>query len=100
MHCLLRQQVLDGTNCDRATRAEVMDTFGRQHQIRVLFIECVCDDEDLLESNTKVSIGLTNTERANFSSGFRSRESEAAERFATGFPPRLLGTLRRLYICR
>lgn len=45
--------VLDGTNCDRATRAQVMDTFGRQHQIRVLFIECVCDDEDLLESNTK-----------------------------------------------
>jgi len=34
-----------------------MDTFGRQHQIRVLFIECVCDDEDLLESNTKVSNG-------------------------------------------
>ncbi|KAJ1521944.1 hypothetical protein ONE63_002275 [Megalurothrips usitatus] len=45
--------ILDGTNCDRATRAQVMDMFGRQHQIHVLFIECVCDDEDLLESNTK-----------------------------------------------
>lgn len=48
-------QILDGTTCDRATRAQVMDSFGRQHLIHVLFIECVCDDEDLLESNTKVS---------------------------------------------
>ena len=32
--------------------------FSRQHQIRVLFVECVCDDEDLLESNTKVSSAL------------------------------------------
>ncbi|KAE8744819.1 hypothetical protein FOCC_FOCC008543 [Frankliniella occidentalis] len=45
--------ILDGTNCDRSTRTQVTDTFTRQHQIRVLFIECVCDDEDLLESNTK-----------------------------------------------
>jgi predicted kinase len=46
---------LDGTNATRAQRENVHDyctTFG----CKLLFIESMCDDEDILSRNIKVSL--------------------------------------------
>lgn len=43
--------ILDGNLVTRAQRAEVYDYFSGQLGYRVLFIECVCEDQDALERN-------------------------------------------------
>jgi len=53
--CILLFQVLDGTNATRAQREHVHDyctTVG----CKLLFIESMCDDEDILSRNIKVSL--------------------------------------------
>jgi hypothetical protein len=53
--CILLFQVLDGTNATRAQRENVHDyctTVG----CKLLFIERMCDDEDILSRNIKVSL--------------------------------------------
>jgi 6-phosphofructo-2-kinase/fructose-2,6-biphosphatase len=45
--------ILDATVVTREQRAEVYDYFASQLGYRVLFIECVCDDKQVLESNCR-----------------------------------------------
>lgn len=44
-------QILDATLVTHEQRAEVFDYFCAQLGYRLLFVECVCDDSDVLEEN-------------------------------------------------
>lgn len=48
-------KILDGPNVTRAQRQEVYDMFVEELGFRVMFIECVCEDKQMLERYVKVS---------------------------------------------
>jgi len=48
-----RVAIVDGTNSSPMARAHVADFFTKLHRFNLLFIECICDDPDLLGTNTK-----------------------------------------------
>ncbi|VVC41128.1 Histidine phosphatase superfamily,P-loop containing nucleoside triphosphate hydrolase,6- [Cinara cedri] len=62
--------ILDGTHITQARRQAVYDHFYKIMGYKVLFIECVCDDEMLLEHNVK--------EVLQFSKDYRNMSSEKA----------------------
>lgn len=46
-------QIIDGPHATQAIRQNAYDHF-RESGFQVLFVECICDDEELLENNEKV----------------------------------------------
>lgn len=52
--CILSFQVLDGTNATRSQRENIYD-YCAKFGCKVLFIESICDDDDILSRNIKVS---------------------------------------------
>ena len=46
-------KILDATVVTREQRAEVYDYFSAQLGYRVLFLECICEDPQVLESNCR-----------------------------------------------
>lgn len=61
---------MDGTHITQARRQTVYDHFAKVMGYKVLFIECVCDDEMLLEHNVKAVM--------QFSKDYRNMSSEKA----------------------
>lgn len=47
-------QIIDGPHATQAIRQNAYDHF-RESGFQVLFVECICDDEELLENNEKVN---------------------------------------------
>ncbi|CAH0389089.1 unnamed protein product [Bemisia tabaci] len=45
--------ILDGTHATPTIRKEVYDHFVKQMGFKVLFVECICDDEKILDKNVK-----------------------------------------------
>ncbi|XP_046673157.1 6-phosphofructo-2-kinase/fructose-2,6-bisphosphatase-like isoform X4 [Homalodisca vitripennis] len=45
--------ILDGTHATPQMRQKTQDYFGKQFNFKVLFLECICDDEILLDKNIK-----------------------------------------------
>ncbi|XP_050549021.1 6-phosphofructo-2-kinase/fructose-2,6-bisphosphatase-like [Daktulosphaira vitifoliae] len=62
--------ILDGTHITQERRKTVHDHFAKKMGFKVLFIECVCDDEMLIEKNVK--------EVLQFSKDYRNMSSEKA----------------------
>lgn len=53
--CILSFQVLDGTNATRSQRENVCD-YCAKYGCKLLFIESICDDDDILSRNIKVGL--------------------------------------------
>lgn len=47
-------QILDGTNPNRNYRKLLHEYFVNQLGFKIMFIECICDDDSILERNIKV----------------------------------------------
>ncbi|XP_054268628.1 6-phosphofructo-2-kinase/fructose-2,6-bisphosphatase-like isoform X1 [Macrosteles quadrilineatus] len=45
--------ILDGTHATPKTRQNTFDFFAKQYNFKVLFLECICDDDMILERNIK-----------------------------------------------
>ncbi|KAF4520444.1 hypothetical protein B566_EDAN004016 [Ephemera danica] len=45
--------VLDGTNASVSRRQQVYERLVRRTGCKVLFVECICEDEEVVQSNTK-----------------------------------------------
>lgn len=45
---------MDGPHATNAIRQNAYNYFWKKNGYKVLFVECICDDEELLERNEKV----------------------------------------------
>ncbi|XP_022191025.1 6-phosphofructo-2-kinase/fructose-2,6-bisphosphatase [Nilaparvata lugens] len=45
--------ILDGTNVTEEARSRVNDYFVKKHGFRIMFVECICDDEYIISQNIK-----------------------------------------------
>lgn len=48
---------MDGPHATNAIRDNAYNYFWKKNGYKVLFVECLCDDEELLERNEKVGCG-------------------------------------------
>lgn len=49
-------QIFDGTNASVARRQAVQERLVRRVACKVLFVECICDDQEMVDMNIKVSL--------------------------------------------
>uniref|UniRef100_A0A1B6D337 6-phosphofructo-2-kinase domain-containing protein n=2 Tax=Clastoptera arizonana TaxID=38151 RepID=A0A1B6D337_9HEMI len=52
--------ILDGTHATLTMRQRVQEYFSKNLGFKVMFVECICDDKDLLEKNMKETLELSN----------------------------------------
>lgn len=62
--------IIDGPHATQAIRQNAYDHFCKKSGFKVLFVECICDDEELLENNEK--------EILQFSKDYRQMSAEKA----------------------